>query len=326
MTKYIITNENITLYYQKSIYTLNKNSSNYNKVIKYLLSGDYKPAIFLMNIKQGIEYALTSYKFDNSNFKFVNGVIYWKNKALNNYVANKIVMLIEKNRNPNLLVAFLDKLMLNPNTRVQDELLQFLEYGKLPICTDGDFLAYKRVDENYHDYHSGKFDYTPGKTNKMKRENCDDNSNNTCSTGLHFCSFNYLSDYYNEEKSKTIIVKINLKNVVSIPNDYEHTKGRACEIYSVCDYEKEHDIDYLKTLDFVKVNKKKKTYNSIRSKKQIVYNYNEKNWNKKNKVSVYCPFCNTLIKGSKSTFESGHGKVCFECGAKLSRRKAYKKI
>ena len=55
----------------------------------------------------------------------------------------------------------------------------------------------------------------------------DDNQNNTCSSGLHFCSQEYLSSF-GDSSSRTMILKINPRDVVSIPTDYNNSKGRAC--------------------------------------------------------------------------------------------------
>jgi hypothetical protein len=64
----------------------------------------------------------------------------------------------------------------------------------------------------------------------MKRNMVDDDPESTCSRGLHFCSQNYLGFY---GRGRTMIVKVNPRDVVSIPVDYKNAKGRACryEIY-----------------------------------------------------------------------------------------------
>lgn len=67
----------------------------------------------------------------------------------------------------------------------------------------------------------------PGNIVEMERNTVDDNMNNTCSTGLHFCSKEYLS-HFGSSDSRTVILKINPADVVSIPADYNSTKGRAC--------------------------------------------------------------------------------------------------
>jgi hypothetical protein len=60
---------------------------------------------------------------------------------------------------------------------------------------------------------------------EMERNEVDDNRDNTCSSGLHFCSESYLKSFGG---ARTVIVKINPRDVVSIPSDYNDAKGRAC--------------------------------------------------------------------------------------------------
>jgi hypothetical protein len=119
----------------------------------------------------------------------------------------------------------MENMMTNPSFRAVNELYGFLEKNNLPITPDGHFLAYKRVRENYTDCHTGKMDNSVGKVVEMERNKVDDNQNNTCSSGLHFCSENYLRSFGGE---RTVIVKINPRDVVSIPTDYDNSKGRAC--------------------------------------------------------------------------------------------------
>jgi hypothetical protein len=44
---------------------------------------------------------------------------------------------------------------------------------------------------------------------------------------LHFCSLDYLS-HFGGHDSRTVVLKINPRDVVSIPADYNATKGRTC--------------------------------------------------------------------------------------------------
>jgi hypothetical protein len=100
-----------------------------------------------------------------------------------------------------------------------------LEKGGMPITPDGYFLAYKKVRANYKDCHSGTMDNSVGKTVSMERNAVDDNRENECSHGLHFCSESYLSQFGGD---RIMILKINPRDVVSIPKDYQNAKGRAC--------------------------------------------------------------------------------------------------
>jgi hypothetical protein len=123
------------------------------------------------------------------------------------------------------LVEFMHNLMKNPSKRAVDELYGFLEKNSLPITPDGCFLAYKRVRGDYKDCYTGTMDNSVGKVVEMERNMVDDNRDNTCSTGLHFCSHSYLASFGGE---RTVIVKVNPADVVSIPSDYNNAKGRAC--------------------------------------------------------------------------------------------------
>jgi hypothetical protein len=68
-------------------------------------------------------------------------------------------------------------------------------------------------------------DNSVGKVVEMERNRVDDDKTQTCSTGLHFCGMSYLNHFGGE---RTVIVKINPRDVVSIPTDYNEAKGRAC--------------------------------------------------------------------------------------------------
>ena len=121
----------------------------------------------------------------------------------------------------------MENLMNNPSYRAVNELYGFLEKNSLPITPDGCFLAYKKVRNDYMDIHSGTFNNSVGYICEMERNQVDDNQNNTCSSGLHFCSKEYLN-HFGSGDSRTMIVKINPADVVSIPTDYNNSKGRTC--------------------------------------------------------------------------------------------------
>lgn len=126
------------------------------------------------------------------------------------------------------LLNFLDRLQANPSKTAQDELYLFLESSKakMPITEDGCFLAYKKVRHDYKDLHSGTVYYGIGTTVEMPRNQVDDNRNNLCSAGLHFCSLDYLKSFHGGNYP-IVIVKIDPADVVSIPSDYNNAKGRT---------------------------------------------------------------------------------------------------
>ena len=165
------------------------------------------------------------------------GTVSYKDYQLPNVLVNKILEMVKHNFDLSHLLKFIDNLFLNPSYKTIQELYSFLEVGNLPITEDGHFLAYKKVNSNFTSIHDGITKNDIGTIVSMARSNVDDNSNNTCSTGLHFCSYDYLKHFGNSE-SKIVIVKINPKDVVSVPIDYNNTKGRACEYFVLSEIDK----------------------------------------------------------------------------------------
>ena len=141
-------------------------------------------------------------------------------------------------------LMFVENLYKNPEERARKELVEFLEKAEtanyqVPLTDDGCFLAYKAVNGNYTDCHTGKVDNSVGQTPMMPRKAVDPNRNNQCSYGYHFCSLGYLANFYG---NKIMAVKVNPKDVVAIPEDYNYTKGRTWKyevVYEVSDKNEE---------------------------------------------------------------------------------------
>lgn len=121
---------------------------------------------------------------------------------------------------------FVIRLQANPSSGAKADLNEFLEAGDFAITDDGCFLAYKRVSETYRDLHSGTFDNSVGSVCSMPRQHVDADRAALCSTGLHFCSHEYLSKFYGGA-GRIVIVKVDPADVVAIPLDYNRTKGRT---------------------------------------------------------------------------------------------------
>ncbi|NDB60976.1 hypothetical protein EB001_21400, partial [bacterium] len=138
------------------------------------------------------------------------------------------------------LVNFLHNLMENPSMQSQKELYDFLEHEHLPITEDGYFLAYKAVRSDYKDKYRGVFDNSVGNVCKMTRAKVDDNRSVGCSNGLHAGALNYVASYGSlEAGDRIVIVKINPKDVVSVPSDCNCEKLRTCEYLVVGEYQGE---------------------------------------------------------------------------------------
>lgn len=216
---FLIQGDNVVIVIDNKPHTINKTHITYNKVVDAIKAGEWE------TVKDVIEPKKVVLEYGQGNVEVQGDKLFWKGKEFHNALSNRMIQMLQDGFPVEPLVAFMENLMQNPSYRSVKELYGFLEKNNLPITSDGHFLAYKKVRKDYKDCHSGTMDNSIGKVVEMERHEVDDNANNTCSNGLHFCSKEYLNHFGGE---RTVIVKINPKDVVSIPTDYDFSKGRAC--------------------------------------------------------------------------------------------------
>lgn len=223
----IIINENsLTAVLEGKTYVCHAGSPLFTDIKQSLLDADYEGAIVLLNREQAI------CNFSRGAIKVTDGVLYHNELAIDTSLSERILTMIREERNIDPMLAFLANLMKNPSKRAVDELYSFLSVNVLPITPDGCFMAYKNVKKDYTDKHTGTFDNSVGKPVKMPRNRVDDNPLVDCSHGLHFCSISYLQKFWGTS-GRNLLIKINPKDVVSIPVNYENNKGRCCEYFVV---------------------------------------------------------------------------------------------
>lgn len=225
----LITDSNISLVFDGLPYTIPSTAPNYALMRSKIESGDYTDDDIesLLSIRHMVRSKLKDYPNVDLYIDVDKQEIYYNNKVrLPEVLEKKLLYGLEKGHSIGAFVAFVDNLMQNPSEVAVKELYLFLEKGNMPLTEDGHFLAYKKIRSNYTDSYTGKMDNSVGSRPSIPRSECDPNRNNTCSKGLHFCSWDYLKSMSGQ---RIVILKINPKDVVSIPSDYQNTKGRACE-------------------------------------------------------------------------------------------------
>lgn len=251
---YIVQGSNITVVIGTTPHTVSKSHIAYNKLLAAIKAGEWETVQDIIEPKKAV------INFGQGNIEIQGDQIFWKGREMHNALTKRMVAMIQEDFPVEPLVAFMENLMDNPSKRAVNELYGFLEKNTLPITSDGCFLAYKKVRQDYFDVHSqtvlnkpaaymtdedtAALEEAAGKNNEvtvevvdgvtvvsMERNLVDDDQNRTCSTGLHFCSKDYLRSFGGE---RIVILKINPRDVVSIPNDYNDSKGR-CARYEIVD-------------------------------------------------------------------------------------------
>jgi hypothetical protein len=242
------TNGSITLYLNGECLTVAVDHPNYNKIFDAIKVGDFSNIENLVNVAKAVT------KYTDSRVTIDNGQIYYGGILIHNTLTERIIKMMTEGFKFDHMIKFLKNIMENPSKRAVDETYWFLENYGLPITDDGCFLAYKAVRNNYTDIYSGKFNNAIGAVVSMPRNMVDDNYGIDCSNGLHVGALDYVVGYGHFVKgqaptadgNRLLLVKVNPKDVVSVPKYEGHTKMRVCEYTIVSEVK-----DVIKELDKV---------------------------------------------------------------------------
>lgn len=238
----IHTGNNLTVVLEGRPYNIPKETPGFENLLTMIREGQTEASIkdFIERDVRRLENAAKALGGDVAiNVKA--GVVTYKGTEVRNSLTEHMLEMLEEGFDLAPMSKFLSNLMQNPSMRAVNELYGFLEKGNLPITPDGCFLAYKAVRPNFKDIYTGTIDNSVGQQVSMARNAVDEDKDRTCSYGLHFCSVDYLR-HFAQRDGHVMILKINPRDVVSIPADYRDTKGRTCA-YEVVDIFKDFDFN-----------------------------------------------------------------------------------
>lgn len=229
---FMITKETVTIIENNGMATCSlKDCSFKDELLSALRRGDEQTAMALINKDR----AIADWVNDENTLRVKDREILYKVgesdwEPLHNALVERIIDMRDQGFNPDPMIKLLENINRNPSKEAQVDLYAFLETNRLPVTIDGCFLAYKKVNADFTDCYTSKISNKPGRTVKMPRSQVNANRNQTCSTGLHVCSGGYLSHF---SGARTMLIKVNPINVVSVPVDYKNSKMRVCEYYVV---------------------------------------------------------------------------------------------
>jgi hypothetical protein len=250
MISYILSTHNLTIVINSKVFVVAKTHSEWNKIMEALREKNEEKLIFLISPPTAIV------EYTNGRITIKNRKLYYKNYAgsdyeISNYISQKILEFYDNKFPVDPMIRFIERLMLNTSKRAIDGLYQFLEHKNLPITPDGTFLAYKGISNDNYSKTSGKLRLLKGKTlqdgekyrifngigeeiEADRNEICDD-PNVHCSGGLHVGSMKYALEFAGGD-GKVVILEVDPKNVVCVPNDAQCQKLRVCKYKVLADY------------------------------------------------------------------------------------------
>ena len=230
MIAHILTDHSLTVILEGQAHTIQADHPNWDKAVQALKVDDADALAGLLDLAKAVE------DYVDGNVEVKDGAILHRGEVTHNVVVDKILEFMRQDLPFQPLVKFLDKLLDNPSRRAVNELYSFLEHKSMPLTAEGNFVAYKGVNQNFKDHYSGKFDNSVGQVLEMKRNSVCDDANIGCSYGFHAGSYEYAKGY-SHNGGNLMLVEIDPSDVVSVPLDCECQKLRTAKYKVVAHYE-----------------------------------------------------------------------------------------
>lgn len=189
-----------------------------------------------------------------------NGQVLYDGTAVANELTEFIVKLYEQDADASAFILFFEKLQANPNPHSIEHLYRWIKDRNLTITSEGNFVAYKGLRDDYSSIthgpgivngvpQNGGLDNSPGNVLEMARSDVEFDPSVGCSTGLHAGTWDYASRFAGYS-GKVVEVHINPRDVVSVPTDCHDSKLRVSRYTVVDDVSGEYDSAYLDYSDY----------------------------------------------------------------------------
>jgi hypothetical protein len=252
----LITDETVTLVFEGKVFTLTRESANEIGATAAIQRGNLALAAELIDRSKAVA------QRSAGAFIVENGVVLHNGQPIHNVISERIVEALNENVPFEAFTNFLSNILLNTSARAVSEGYEFLEHRNLPLTEDGHFLAYKSVASDYLSKASGRepvevstdggrtwttykgrIPNKVGSIVRMPRNLVDDNRAQECSYGLHVGSLAYSgpNGFYHSGNDKVVIVKVNPRDIVAVPKDYQAQKMRVCQYEVVADFVSAYD-------------------------------------------------------------------------------------
>lgn len=221
----------------------------------------------LMSPVANVQKSIESDFYLSENMKIVNGVIKFGEYTLEETLSDHLLSLLDDDNTPKdtklwkSYVTFLDNLHQNVNEDIRKQLFRWMEYENqagngFGITEDGCIVGYKGCDGTVLEPKSkftgkaivdgvefdGSIPNKVGSVIQMPRSAVQYDPQVGCSVGLHVGT----RDYAVRWAPILLLVKVNPRDVVSVPYEVESQKMRVCEytVLEVTDANSEHKRFY----------------------------------------------------------------------------------
>lgn len=230
--KSIIVGDSITAVIDGQVYTTCKGQPNYIQFFEAVKKKDEEGVLKAATVKSVVE-TVSALSVENGKVKF-NGRDIPKGLSDILFAILSSGLPLQKG-----FEQYTGNILKNPSKSAQESIFDFSSYRRLPISEDGCIYAYKGIQsDGYSVYGNLKTIVLQGKVNsqgqilneigatiEVDRGCVNDDREQYCGEGLHAGSWDYARGW----GQKTVLVKIDPRDVVSVPKDCNCQKMRVCK-------------------------------------------------------------------------------------------------
>jgi hypothetical protein len=223
---YTVTKEAITIFCNEDSRVVTKGYPKFKTIREKLISSDFddqalQETFELLSLPTFIE------KFSEGNITVSHeeGKIYYGSFEIKNSLVVHMFDIISRGEDVMPMVRFLDMLMDNPKADIVEELYGFMQHNGIEISEDGFILGFKGVKSNYNDVWTNTISNAIGQKPCMPRSQVVYDPKQGCGAGLHAGSLKYAKGW---SEGHVMKLKINPRDVVSVPYDCDAQKMRTC--------------------------------------------------------------------------------------------------
>lgn len=197
------------------------------------LTDDQVRDLFDLSFKVGVRFDAVG----SDRVKIAGGRVFFDGDEIHSALTDAIVRFHTQGVDDyRPLVKFFEKISTNPSTHSQQYLYNWLTDNAFTIADDGDIIAYKGVNNDFTSLHAGpaivngvsmngNVPNNPGNVVEMPRSQVAHDPSQTCSVGLHAATFQFAENF---GRGPVVKLKINPRDVVSVPVDAHGEKMRVC--------------------------------------------------------------------------------------------------
>lgn len=230
----------VTVFFGRDILLATKDHPNFGRIVNALETGEDNVDTLHALFDVGVA-IVKNFEHLSERVTVSHGKLYLDGDEMDTALSQAILRFhAEGNDDFKPLVAFLEKLAQNPNPVSVQQLFRWLRDKHYAFAPDGDFIAYKGVFTSgkgmYESVNAGtafvngavmkgKIPNKPDTIIEMPRSKVTFDPKQGCSTGLHAGNWRYAKEF---SQGAVLRVKINPRDVVSVPTDSNDEKLRVC--------------------------------------------------------------------------------------------------